>query len=57
MGEKTRRRRHRLALLRTAAVLAASFAATVIILQLELEKRNEQAVLAALPEIDRKSVV
>ncbi len=54
MGEKTRRRRHRLALLRTAAVLAASFAATVIILQLELEKRNEQAVLAALPEIARQ---
>lgn len=48
------RRRQLLSLLRTAAILIASFAATVIILQLELEKRSEQAALAALPETVRQ---
>lgn len=57
MGEKlpSQRERQLWGFVRTVAILAACFAATVLILQLELEKRNEREALAALPGVASQS--
>lgn len=55
MGEKKKRSRRQLrSFLLAAALLAVCFAATILILRLELEKRNEQAALASLPALARQ---
>ena len=57
MGEKKPRQGERQiwGFVRTVAILMACFAATILILQLELDKRNEREALAALPGVASQS--
>lgn len=52
---QVRTQKRALSLLRTIAILAACFVATILILRMEMEKRNEEAAVESLPVFAQQS--